>query len=195
MNPVNNGFKRSRKKILMSVFPILLVIVFIGIGFYIFRVATQGTSQRTGTNTVAIASAKKTQNIDRTFSFPLQNTENEEEKSFKYIVESAELRDEIVVQGKKATAVNGRTFLIVNILLTNDLEQGLRINSRDYIRLSLNGNKEELLAPDIHNDPVEAQATSIKPTRVGFAIDNNATNLMLIVGEIGGKKQEIPLNF
>lgn len=196
MNTVNNGFKRSRKKLLMSIFPILLILLLVGTGFYILRTTTKGEVQGSNQNNpIAIADAKKTKSINKTFTFPLLDAKGEEQGSFNYIIESAEIRDEIVVQGKKASAVKGRTFLIVNLKLTNDLEQGLQITSRDYIRLSVNGNTKELLAPDIHNDPVEVQAISVKPTRVGFAINDTDKGHTLIVGEINGEKEQIRLQF
>jgi hypothetical protein len=105
----------------------------------------------------------------------------------------AELRDEIIVKGKQATAIKGRTFLIVNLKITNDFDKTITINTRDYVRLTVNKNSEKL-APDIHNDPVEIQADSTKYTRVGFPIDDTDKDLTLTVGEINGPKQTIKLN-
>lgn len=68
------------------------------------------------------------------------------------------------------------------------------MNTRDYVRLIIDGNQEEKLAPDIHNDPVEIQAISTKQTRLGFAIDDNDKSLALQVGEIDGEKEVIELN-
>jgi hypothetical protein len=75
------------------------------------------------------------------------------------------------------------------------LDKGIEINSRDYVRLIVDGNTKEMLAPEIHNDPVEAQAISTKYTRVGFPINTSDKNLVLQVGEINGPKQTIKLEF
>ena len=106
----------------------------------------------------------------------------------------AELRKEILIKGQKATAIKGRIFLIINLKIVNTLKQGINVNARDYMRLTVNGNSNELLAPDIHNDPVEVQAISTKHTRVGFAINDNEKNYVLQVGEIDGGKESIKLN-
>ena len=79
--------------------------------------------------------------------------------------------------------------------LVNDLDTGLSINTRDYVRISTDGGKE-WFAPDIHNDPVEAQAISTKNTRLGIAIDDKSKeDIKLQIGEIGGKKTVIPVSF
>jgi hypothetical protein len=151
-------------------------------------------SNSTSSAQADVLGAKATQDINRDFDFPVKNSNGEKLTDFKYSIESAELRDQIIVQGQKATAVSGRTFLIINLKITNDQDKPITINTKDYIRLSVNGNKDEWLAPDIHNDPVDVQAISTKYTRVGFPVNNSDKNLVLRVGEIDGDKQEIELN-
>ena len=129
------------------------------------------------------------------FAFPLKDNKVEKVAEVKYMIEKAELRDEIIVQGKRATAVKGRTFLIFNLKVSNEFTQSIEINTKDYVRLSVNGNEEEWLAPDIHNDPVTVQAISTKYTRVGFPINDSDTNLIIRIGEIEGEKEKIPLEF
>lgn len=148
----------------------------------------------TSENQQSVLGARATQDINKDFEFPVKDDTGIKVASFKYTIESAELRDQIIVKGQTATAVNGRTFLIINLKITNDKDKAININTRDYIRLSVNGNKDEWLAPDIHNDPVEVQAISTKYTRVGFPINTSDKNLLLRVGEIDGDKQNIKLN-
>ena len=85
--------------------------------------------------------------------------------------------------------------MIINLKIVNTLKQGINVNAKDYMRLTVNGNNNELLAPDIHNDPVEVQAISTKYTRVGFAINESDKNYVLRIGEIDGGKESIKLAF
>lgn len=142
---------------------------------------------------VNIQKPRAQQIINKEFQFPLKDQTGKEVSQLKMHLENAELRNEIIVKGKRATAVTGRTFLIVTLKITNDFDRPVTINARDYFRLTIN-NSTERLAPDIHNDPVEVQAISTKYTRVGFPINDTDKNLMLQVGEISGRKETIKLN-
>ena len=146
-----------------------------------------------GSTDIVIAPAKATQSLDKEFSFPLKNDKSEEVSRIKYIIENVEKRDEIVVKGQRARSVKGRTFLIFNLKIVNDFNQVIQIQTRDYVRLSVNGDKNQWLAPDIHNDPVDIQAISTKLTRIGFAINDSDKNIVLRVGEINGEKEEIEI--
>lgn len=152
-----------------------------------------GDTDTPKTGRAKVLGAKATQDINREFLFPLTNSEGEEVSNLKYVIQAAELRDEIVVKGQRATAIEGRTFLIFTLKITNEHSQAIEMSTRDYIRLSVNGNEDEWLAPDIHNDPVEIQAISTKNTRVGFPINDTDSNLVLRVGEINGEKETISL--
>lgn len=132
------------------------------------------------------------QSINREFVFPIKDDKGKEVSRIKYFIESADLQDEIIVKGQTARAVQGRAFLVINLRLSNDYKQGIQINTRNYVRLSVN-NKNDLLAPDLYSDPVEVQAISTKPTRIGYTIFESDKNLVLHVGEIEGAKEAINL--
>lgn len=134
-----------------------------------------------------------TAQINRTFDFPLKSSDGST-SSFGYTIVDAQLQKQIIVKGTRATAVDGRIFLIINIKLVNSRNQGLSVNTRDYLRLSVNGTTE-LLAPEIHNDPVEVQAISTQYARVGFPVNESDRAFVLHAGEINGKKQNIALIF
>lgn len=131
--------------------------------------------------------SKASQIIDKTFIFSFGDNK------FAYIIESAELQDEIILKGQVASAVKGKTFLIINLKIRNDNEVAFEINTRDFIRLSVN-NLNDKIAADIHNDPVLVQAISTKPTRLGFPIKDTDEHLTLYIGEIQGEKKTINLN-
>ncbi len=138
--------------------------------------------------------AKAHQTINKEVAISLKNSKNEELTKVKYLVQSAELQDEILIKGQRARAIKGRTFLIIDIKVTNTYTQAIQLNTKDYMRLTIN-NQTERLAPDIHNDPVQIQAISTKYTRVGFPINDTDKNLVLHVGEINGTKQDIRITF
>lgn len=158
-----------------------------------FLFTGESSTQTDSTSEDGIVEAKEIQSLDREFIFPLNDGEKDVSE-VKFFIDDVELREEIVVQGQKAVAVPGRIFLIVTLKVSNDFEQAITMNTRDYVRLIIDGNQEEKLAPDIHNDPVEIQAISTKQTRLGFAIDDNDKSLALQVGEIDGEKEVIELN-
>ena len=134
-----------------------------------------------------------TQGLNKEFKFPLMDEEGEELAKITYYLESANLQDSFIYQGSKATAVKGRTFLIFNLKITNPYEKSIEVDSRDYIRVKMNGSEEQL-APEIHNDPVEIQANSTKYSRIGLPINETDKDIILIVGELNGEKETIKLN-
>ncbi|MBI4130452.1 hypothetical protein HY468_04000 [Candidatus Roizmanbacteria bacterium] len=181
----------KRKKIVFAVIGILLLIGAIAV---LVRQTSSSNASSTATPSISNNTTTKSIDINREFLFPIKNGESEEVGHIKFVIEKAELLEKIVVQGKTATAVSGRIFLIVTAKLTNDLDKNIQINTRDYVRLMRNGNSQELLAPEIHNDPVEVLAISTKYTRVGFSIGSTDKDLNLLIGEIKGEKQTIPLS-
>lgn len=138
--------------------------------------------------------SKAKQLINKEFLLPIKDDKNKEIEKIKYFIESAELQNEILVKGQRATAVKGRTFLILNIKITNKYTKTVALSSKDYVRLIID-DKKELIAPDIHNDPVQIQAIATKYTRLGFPINENYKSLKLQIGEVEGKKETINLNF
>ena len=177
----------DKKKLISIATAIVGILILFLIGRALF--AGSSTSEK-----VEIKEASAQMELNREFSFPLKDSEGKDVSSFKYKVESAELRDEIVVKGQRANSIKGREFLIINLKLSNDYDKTIQINTRDYMRLSVNGDESEWLAPEIHNDPAEVQAISTKNTRVGFPINESDEKLIIQVGEINGNKEKIELS-
>lgn len=136
----------------------------------------------------------KTYDINREFAFPLKDSQGKSIGSISYAIEKAELRNEIIVKGQRATAIPDHTFVILTIKITNDFKQAVQVNTRDYVRLSVN-DTSEMVAPDIHNDPLEVQAISTKSTKVGFPISSSDKDLSLWVGELNAQKEHISISF
>lgn len=180
--PYLDFFKSTPNKI----FILVLIALFILVLFLLYRIVSISTQNSGNTgidNRAQLPEAKATQTINKEFAFPLMDQEGKEVSKLKINLEGVELRDQIIVKAQRVTAISGRTFLVLNIKITNEYDKTVQMNTRDYFRLSVNNNNEELLAPEIHNDPVEAQASSIKYTKLAFAINDSDKNLKLRVGE------------
>lgn len=179
-------FKKALR--LFAVIIAVVLVVFLG------SKAIKGIGNLASGENAQVKDAKARQEINKEFAFPLKNSKGEKLGEVKYLIESAELRDEVVYQGKRATAVKGRIFLVFTIKIKNDYKDSIEMDTTDYVRLSVNGNEEEWLAPDFNNDPVKVQAISTKPTRVGFTINETDKNMLITVGEIDGHKERIALS-
>lgn len=190
----NRRSKHVLKKSLRVILPLLFLVVLV----LVIRIAIKSVSSSAQTPTVnsqlVLAKPTATENINKPFTFTLKDSNGKDAGSFTFIIKSAELDRQIIVQNKPLVAVAGREFLILNLKIVNKLDKGININTRDYIRLSSNNDTSDWLAPEIHNDPVGVQAISTTYTRVGFPIYTTDKHLLLQVGEINGKKQRIPLN-
>lgn len=197
MNQYFSTQRRFRLQWLRNKKVVLLAIaLFILFGWLMLRKnTTANPTSQSSTESTNIGPAKKSLAINRDFYFPIKDSDNNDVSHIKYTIESVELRDTIVVQGKTATAIKGRTFLVLKLKVTNSLDTDIQINTRDYIRLMVNGNNGEQFAPDIHNDPVTVQAISTKQTRLGFPVNDSDIDLVLQIGEIKGNKESLPLEF
>lgn len=183
---------RHRKKILIF---LTVVIVAVGLGFLLnvsLKNNKVSSSSTVGSN--QLKDAQSTQNINHELLIPIKNSKDEKVTEVKYIVLNAEKRDEIVVKGRRATTVNGRDFLIINLKLVNSFNKQIEINTKDFVRLTFNDSTESY-APSIHNDPLTLQAISTQNGRVGFYISESDKNLKLHIGEINGDKKTVDLNF
>lgn len=179
----------------------IVVVVFAIALFALYNVISRSTTNATpilaNTNSpkqIAVNKPVAQQTLNKSFDFPLNDASGKVVSKLKYVIQSAELDNQIIIKGQQATAIQGRTFLVLNLQITNSYDKSVQLNTRDYVRL-IAGNSTEKLAADIHNDPVEVQAISTKYTRLGFPIDTaDAKSLTLQVGEIEGTKQTIKLD-
>lgn len=182
--------KRFTAKILIFVGAVIVLLILVGVYAKSNTKAVSSDAQQ-----VSIASPKEVKQINKQFEFPIKDSSGAVATNFQYIIQSAQLQNQIVVKGQKATAISGRTFLIINLKLANSSDKNIQINSRDYIRLGINGEKKDLLAPDIHNDPITIQPISTEYTHLGFPVNATDKNFTLYVGEIEGSKSAIEVKF
>ena len=192
-NNIQNSFRNPKNKNFLLPVIFAFIIVFI-LGAFLFFGRSGKTIIGNTNGKPAPSVAKDTKVINKEIEFPIRDNKGKEVSKLKYRIESAQLYDSIIVKGQRARTVQGRTFLILNLKLMNQYTQSIEIKTSDYVRLSVN-NKNELLAPDIHNDPVAVQPISTKYTRIGFAINEADKNLTLRIGEITCEKQDINVKF
>ncbi len=181
--------KNVDKKYLIGGGVIALLLVTFLAGWFISPNSTLGAKDERTEAPEALA----TQALNKEFKFPLKDDKGAEVAKINYLVQSANLQDSFIYQGKVAKSVKGRTFLIFDLKITNPYSKTIEINAKDYVRVRVNG-KDEQLAPEIHNDPVQIQANSTKYTRIGLPINDTDKNIILLVGELAGKKEEVKLN-
>lgn len=183
-------FKKILPLIILGVI-VLVAVVIAGAGISkAFKKSNTAVDPR-----IVITDAKATQKINKDYSYPINDKDGKVATQLKLHIDTIEKRDEIIVNGARATSVKGRTFLVVSIKIDNNTYNNpLQVNVGDYFRLTMNGKDSEFLATDINSDPVMIQAASTKTTRVGFAVNDSDKKLKLWVGEIKGAKQEIDLS-
>ena len=192
-------FKESPMLPLIVVAVIIFVIAIIAIGSVIRKSTTGITptsaSTTNGNNTqqVSVPKPVATETLNKNFAFPLKDSVGKVVSNIQYQIQSVEMDNQVIVKGEVATAIAGKTFLILNLQITNNYDKAIQLNTRDYIRLIVDGNASEKLAATIHNDPVDVEPISTTFTRIGFPITTNTKSLALEVGEIDGTKQTIPL--
>ena len=185
----NPNFLSRRERLPKNLNLVIIAGIFLLVAFFLgARISSGNSSGR-----ISAPKALKTENINKTFEFPILDANGKKVSDISYVLQSAELQDSFIYQGKVATAVNGREFLLFNLKITNPYTKTISITTRDYIRVKMNGSNEQL-APEIHNDPVEIDAESTKYTRIGLPINTSDKDLIVSVGEIKGKKTEIKLN-
>lgn len=176
---------------------LLIAVIILAVGFLFikFNPFASNRIQPAANNKAVLKDALKTLPLNKEFKFPLKDDKNETVGEIKYIIENAELRDEIIIKGRKAYAVQGRVFLILNLKIVNESNKTISMSTKDYARLFVNNNEKEPLSPSIHNDPVVVDAISVKPTRIGFAINSSDQDIKLKIGEIKGEKTIVEIKF
>lgn len=171
---------------------VIVGVILLLLGFFALRKSSGLSDSLSSGGKITLQKAKATQEINKEVRFPLKDSSGKEVSKIRYLIESAEIRDELIVKGKKARAVDGRTFLVIKLKIINTYKASIQVSARDYIRLTVNGGKDKFAA-DIHSDPVEIQPDSTKQSRLAFPINEDDKNLTLFIGELNGSKEEFKL--
>lgn len=172
---------------------IIVIVVIALVAFFAGKLSAPRSTRQTATAQDAAPITNAEQKLNKSFDVSVKNDKGVEITKIKYNLENAVLQNQIIIRGTRATAIQGKTFLIINFNLNNTSNKYIQLNSRDYVRLV--GANGEMIAPDIHNDPIQIQPISTKESRLGFPVDATTKKFTLSVGEIDGKKTQVTINF
>lgn len=103
------------------------------------------------------------------------------------------INNTLLIQGKRASTREGKTFLIINMEVENQFKVPLYIFPIDLLRLVREDGKR--IAPSVHQGTVEVRPVSTKKSNVGFVIDPNEKDFKIEVGEVNRDKQVIEISF
>src|SRR3989344_1472267 len=106
---------------------------------------------------------------------------------------NADIDSTLLVQGQRANAREGKTFLIVNMEVENQFEVPLYIFPVDLMRLVREDGKR--IAPSVHQGTVEVRPISTKKSNVGFVVEPGDKDFKLEVGEVSGEKEILEISF
>lgn len=184
-SPVKNLVTFSLKHRLVVLF--ILIVGIILVAAYklpIRNISKVAPATTANTNTLA---------VNKEFAFPIYNNDGKEtQNSLKISLTEVERTDKILVNGKPASARDGKDFLVMYVEINNPTNDKLNVRPVDFFRMVDDAGNS--YAADVHNDPVKAEPISIKKTRIGYVVDENQNTFKFLVGEITGEKQNIEIN-
>lgn len=178
-------FFSGRKKLVVT----LTIVLFLSLGFV-------GLGRLRGPRANVPVAKTVTQQVNKSFDFPAVNNQGKTvTQKIKMKITTADRTNQVLVKDQTFTAKNNKLFLIVNLEFKNDATLPLNILPGDLIRMSINSDKENKFAPDLHNNLVLVSAISTRVDRVGFVIPDTTKSFKLYIGELEGKKEEVSINF
>ena len=189
------SIKKKRHTPIGFIVAVFLIVGTVMVGQYV--VSQKKSNNSSSVKGVTSPMGRQLFEINKSFQFPAYTADRKlASKKVDFTVTTVEKTNEIIIKGKRATAVAGRAFLIVNLKISSDASDSLFLNSRNFIRIK-SKDSDDMLAPDIHNDTVEVQPQSTKITRVGVPIDAGTNEFTVYIGELDKVKDrtEIPVHF
>lgn len=113
--------------------------------------------------------------------------------NFKLRVTNAEFADFILVQGKKATPIDGKTFLVINMEIENPYRVELYAFPVDFFRLVREDGSK--FAPSVHQGTVQVRPESTKKSNVGFVVEPKEKKFKIEIGQVGEPKEVLEIIF
>src|SRR6185437_12325355 len=109
---------------------IVLIIATIVIRGFVNNHPKTNTLGASTNNQVNVAKPLAQQTLNKNFDFPLKDATGKVVSKFNYEILSAEEDNQIIIKGQIATAVQGKTFLLLNLKITNNYDKDVQLNTR-----------------------------------------------------------------
>jgi len=146
-------------------------------------------SQPKTANITANAKPLSQTTIDKSFDFLIKKGGKD---NFSIKIDKATIVKLVTNKGKPLMAKEGQAYLLLYLLIDNNLQSSLNLNSQNYFRLLVDDKK---YAPDLYNTGVQIAPISTKSDQLGFVVKEDQKEFKLQVGEIDGKKEVIDIKF
>ncbi len=188
--PFKNFFA-SHKKAALVVLAVLILTggVFVGAK----KLAHKSFAQGGAAQTTPAQNGPKVE-INRNFDVPIKTQDGKDSgEVLKVTITTVEKSDKILIQGKPASATNGKTFLIIIIDVQNDTKKQLTVKPVDLVRLL--GADGKSYAADVYNNNVSSEPISVLKTKIGYIIDTGQKDFKLLIGEVRDKQEPIQVSF
>ncbi len=140
-------------------------------------------------------SGKPTADINQNFSVQARTREKVRvrDANLAVTITDSDIDNTLLIQGKRATTREGKTFLIINMEVENEFAVPLYIFPVDLLRLVREDGKK--IAPSVHQGSVEVRPVSTKKSNVGFVIDPSDRDFRIEIGELSKDTQILEISF
>jgi len=183
----------SKRYLPWAIIGVFVVIAIVGILSLLKRSNSSTTSTgKTSVISGKVAKAKATVKVGEKFEFMAINAQKKE-VPVSFTIDVIERKDEIKLKGEPQGAPAGKDYVLVRIEIQNDSADRVAIATADKVRLQSSDGK--LFAPDYHNGNVVIDPISVRRDLLAFLVDTDVKKLTLLVGELGGEKKTIEVNF
>jgi len=112
---------------------------------------------------------------------------------FKMTVTNAQFADSILVQGKRARPVTGKTFLVLNMEIENPYKVSLYAFPVDLFRQVREDGKK--FAPSVHQGTVLIRPEATKKSNVAFVVLPTDKKFKVEVGDVNTPKETLEITF
>src|SRR4030042_2922045 len=137
---------------------------------------------------------RPTVNINRSYQVIARTLEKQRTTGrFALTVTNAQFADYILVQGKRAKPIEGKTFLLINMEIENKHNVELYAFPVDLFRFIREDGKR--FAPSVHQGAVLVRPQATKKSNVAFVASPTDKKFKIEVGDINNPKETLEVTF